>query len=389
MPFSGFGPQALPFFNALAFHQTKDWFEANRAIYDGDVKGPLGDLVEELAARFAKAKIPLKGDRKASLFRINRDVRFAKDKSPYKTNSGAVLTRSGTKNDPGLIYVHIAGEGCFAAAGFYQPEPPTSWRACALAIVRAPKAWRTMIAKLAKAGLALEEEYAMKRAPRGFEDIGEGRISPPPCATSRSSARARSRRRGSRSQASSMTSSPSRGMPRRHSSGAGAQWSTRGRTALQGLAPHPGPLSLSARGRGVEPPSPACGRRWPEGPDEGRGRPSFSGRARRREGVNGGNEPRDSAHARLPYSSARCARRRSIRWSCANGLEFISIRWRATSPRPRRSPIMSGYRPRTGNFQHVFKRWAGLTPEAFLQAITIERARERLRDFGERAGCGL
>jgi uncharacterized protein (TIGR02453 family) len=87
MPFSGFGPQALPFFKALAFHQTKDWFEANRAIYEGDVKTPFGDLVEALAARFAKEKIPLKGDRKASLFRINRDVRFAKDKSPYKGNN--------------------------------------------------------------------------------------------------------------------------------------------------------------------------------------------------------------------------------------------------------------------------------------------------------------
>ena len=175
MPFSGFGLQALPFFNALAFHQTKDWFETNRGIYEGDIKEPLGDLVEELAARFAKAKIPLKGDRKASLFRINRDVRFAKDKSPYKTNSGAVLTRSGTKNDPGLVYVHIAGDGCFAAAGFYQPEPEALARLRA-AIVRAPKAWRTMIAKLAKGGLTLEDEYAMKRAPRGFEDIAEADI---------------------------------------------------------------------------------------------------------------------------------------------------------------------------------------------------------------------
>ena len=118
MPFSGFGPQAVPFFKALAFHQTKDWFEANRAIYEGEIKGPLGDLVEDLAARFAKAKTPLKGDRKASLFRINRDVRFAKDKSPYKTNAGAVLSRTGAKNDPGMLYFHVAAEGCFAAAGF-------------------------------------------------------------------------------------------------------------------------------------------------------------------------------------------------------------------------------------------------------------------------------
>ena len=175
MPFSGFGPQAIPFFKALAFHQTKDWFEANRAIYEGEIKGPLGDLVEDLAARFAKAKIPLKGDRKASLFRVNRDVRFAKDKSPYKTNAGAVLTRSGTKNDPGLIYIHVAADGCFIAAGFHQPEPAALARLRA-AIVRAPKAWKTMVAKLADGGLALTDEYALKRSPRGFETIEDPEI---------------------------------------------------------------------------------------------------------------------------------------------------------------------------------------------------------------------
>ena len=175
MPFSGFGPQAVPFFKALAFHQTKDWFEANRAIYEDEIKRPLGDLVEDLAARFAKAKTPLKGDRKASLFRVNRDVRFAKDKSPYKTNAGAVLTRTGTKNDPGLVYFHVAADSCFVAAGFYQPEPEALARLRA-AIVRAPKAWKTMIAKLADNGLALTDEYALKRAPRGFEAIDDAEV---------------------------------------------------------------------------------------------------------------------------------------------------------------------------------------------------------------------
>jgi uncharacterized protein (TIGR02453 family) len=170
MVFQGFGPQALPFLKALAFHQTKEWFEDNRAAYESQLKGPLGDLVEDLAARFAKAKTPLKGDRKASLFRINRDVRFAKDKSPYKTNVGAVLTRTGAKNDVGLLYIHIAADGCFCAAGFYQPEPDVLARLRG-ALARAPNAWGAMTAKLAKAGLALADEYAMKRAPRGFEDV--------------------------------------------------------------------------------------------------------------------------------------------------------------------------------------------------------------------------
>lgn len=172
MPFQGFGPQALPFFKALGFHQTKEWFEANRAIYENEIKGPLGDLVEDLSAAFVKSGTPLKGDRKASLFRINRDVRFAKDKSPYKTNSGAVLTRSGGKNDPGLLYFHLSADGCFAAAGFYQPEPEELTRLRG-AIARSPKAWSAMTAKLAKAGLALSADYAMKRAPRGFETVAD------------------------------------------------------------------------------------------------------------------------------------------------------------------------------------------------------------------------
>jgi len=93
MAFNGVGKRALPFFKALAFHQTKDWFEANRAIYEEDVKAPLGALAEDLGAALAKANIPIKGDKK-SLFRIHRDVRFSKDKSPYKTNAGLALTRS-------------------------------------------------------------------------------------------------------------------------------------------------------------------------------------------------------------------------------------------------------------------------------------------------------
>ena len=175
MSFHGFGPQALPFLKALAFHQTKEWFEANRATFETELKAPLGDLVEDLTLAFAKAKIPLKGDRKTSLFRIHRDVRFSKDKSPYKTNSGAAMTRGAGKNDPGVFYIHVAPEGCFTAAGFYglEPEPLANVRA---AMARDPKAWKRVVAKLDKAGLKLDEEFAMKRAPKGFEAIEDAEL---------------------------------------------------------------------------------------------------------------------------------------------------------------------------------------------------------------------
>jgi uncharacterized protein (TIGR02453 family) len=100
MTFAGFSSKALPFFKALKFHQSREWFEANRETYERAVKGPMGDLVEEVAERLRQAKIPIKGDRKSSMFRIHRDVRFSANKDPYKTHAGVVLSRSGDKNDP-------------------------------------------------------------------------------------------------------------------------------------------------------------------------------------------------------------------------------------------------------------------------------------------------
>jgi uncharacterized protein (TIGR02453 family) len=168
--FRGFGPQALPFLKALGFHQTKAWFEENRAIYENEIKEPLGDLVEDLSEALAAEKIPLRGDRKKAVFRLHRDTRFSKDKSPYKTNSGAVLNRNGTRGTGGMMYIHIAPEGCFAAAGWYMPEPAelAQFRA---AIVKAPKAFFAMEAALAKGRLKLSDDHTLKRTPKGYEKV--------------------------------------------------------------------------------------------------------------------------------------------------------------------------------------------------------------------------
>lgn len=170
MSFTGFGPSALPFFKALAFHQSKEWFDANRKLYEDEIKTPLGDLVEALSEAFAASSIPLKGSRKASVFRINRDVRFSKNKDPYKTNAGALLSRSGTKSEPGIFYVHLGTDGCFAAAGFYLPAPPMLAR-LRQAIVRDPPAFAAMLAKLDRAKLALSDRETLTRLPRGFESV--------------------------------------------------------------------------------------------------------------------------------------------------------------------------------------------------------------------------
>lgn len=177
--FPGFSPTALAFFKALAFHQNREWFQENKALYEAEVKAPMLALLDDLTERFAKAGIPLRGD-KRGMFRINRDVRFSKDKRPYQTHVSAVLTPDGTKGDPGLVYVHITHPelkswtndpgGSFLAAGFHNPDP-TMLGHFRNAIRRKPKAFQDMEAALKKAKLVLDAEGVLTRVPRGFEDM--------------------------------------------------------------------------------------------------------------------------------------------------------------------------------------------------------------------------
>ncbi len=171
--FQGFGPNALPFFKALKFHQSKEWFDANRALYETDVFEPMVALLDELTAAFAKKKVPLKADGKRSIFRLNRDIRFSKDKSPYKTHAGAVMTRSGGKNDPGVLYVHVSPEGCFVAAGFYMPERETL-RKIRETIKAKPARFKAVLAALEKSGLKFSAYDQLTRVPRGFEEFKDG-----------------------------------------------------------------------------------------------------------------------------------------------------------------------------------------------------------------------
>jgi uncharacterized protein (TIGR02453 family) len=169
--FSGFGPRALDFFKALAFHQDKAWFEENRSLYEAEVKAPLEVLLRDLTAAFATMGLPLQGNAR-SVFRLHRDIRFSKDKRPYKTNSGAVLSRDGTKRAQGFLYLHLDPEGCFAAAGFWRPEPDETL-ALRRAIAGKPAAFRDVVARLGTAGLVLGDGDPLARLPKGFEAVVE------------------------------------------------------------------------------------------------------------------------------------------------------------------------------------------------------------------------
>lgn len=168
-PFAGFGPGALPFLRDLAANQNREWFLANKPTFERDLHAPLGALVDALAFAFAAHDISLTGDAKRSLFRMNRDVRFSKDKSPYKTNAGAVMTRDGLKTSNGLLYIQIGGEaGSFMAAGFYHADPK-DLAVLRQAIVEDEQRWLDLEGALAEAGLPLGMGDALIRTPKGFE----------------------------------------------------------------------------------------------------------------------------------------------------------------------------------------------------------------------------
>jgi uncharacterized protein (TIGR02453 family) len=171
--FKGFGPRALQFFHDLALHQDRQWFQQHQPIYENEVLQPIAALITALADELARRGVPLIGDPKRSVFRIHRDVRFSSDKSPYKTHAGAVLSRDGTKNCQGLLYIHVSPDGSFTAAGFYHPGPE-QLLALRTAIASPASQFQQVERALQKARLALAHNDMLKRLPRGFENVSAG-----------------------------------------------------------------------------------------------------------------------------------------------------------------------------------------------------------------------
>lgn len=115
--------KSLEFLKGLEKNNNREWFQANRKKYEA-ARTEILAFVELLAAGIGKFDPELGPvDPKRALFRINRDIRFSLDKSPYKTNFGAFLARGGKKSGFAGYYFHIEPGGCFIAGGIYHPEP--------------------------------------------------------------------------------------------------------------------------------------------------------------------------------------------------------------------------------------------------------------------------
>ena len=115
-----FTPDFLEFFKELAANNNKDWFDENRKRYHENIKKPFEDFVTAVINEMRKTDKELNVTYKDCIFRINRDIRFSKDKSPYKLNRSAAISRGGRKDHttPGL-YFEITPEHVRVYTGIY------------------------------------------------------------------------------------------------------------------------------------------------------------------------------------------------------------------------------------------------------------------------------
>jgi len=164
---SYFTPDLFKFLKDLKAHNNRTWFESNKARYEEDVKEPMLRFITDLGPRLKKISPQLRADPRpagGSMFRIYRDVRFSRDKSPYKTNVGAHFShvRGTDAHAPGL-YLHLAPGQSFGGGGLWHPDAD-ALKAVRDRIVARPAEWKG----IKKPGAEIEGD-ALKRVPAGYD----------------------------------------------------------------------------------------------------------------------------------------------------------------------------------------------------------------------------
>ena len=175
MPFT---KRALGFFRGLARHNEKPWFEAHRDEYETEVRQPMRELIEDLDTRFAEFAPEIGGDPKRSMFRINRDIRFSKDKSPYKTHAACwfhhlnAARNVGSEADAGKCRLLLSPR-----AGREIDDRRRHLDAAAAAVEQAARRHRQesggfdrMARSIPRRFGGLDDEGALKRMPRGYAE---------------------------------------------------------------------------------------------------------------------------------------------------------------------------------------------------------------------------
>jgi uncharacterized protein (TIGR02453 family) len=165
-------PELFTFFREIQENNSRDWFQANKHRYEGHVREPLLQFIADFGLRLREISPHYVADARksgGSLFRIYRDVRFSKDKSPYKTSAGIQFRHESGKDvhAPGF-YLHLEPGDVFVASGIWHPDTQTSAK-IRDAIVANPERWQR-----ASSGETFRSTYdlvgeSLKRAPKGYD----------------------------------------------------------------------------------------------------------------------------------------------------------------------------------------------------------------------------
>ena len=166
-----FRPALFRFLRDLKANNDRDWFADNKGVYEDVAKGPALEFIAAVAPGLEKISKHIRADPRpvgGSLFRIHRDTRFSKDKSPYKTHVGVHFRHEAAKNAhaPGY-YLHLEPGTIFFGCGIWHPDAKTA-RRIREGIVKDSAAWKKAVhSKRFTASLKLAGE-SLKRPPRDF-----------------------------------------------------------------------------------------------------------------------------------------------------------------------------------------------------------------------------
>jgi uncharacterized protein (TIGR02453 family) len=167
-----FSPELFAFLRDLADNNDREWFAANKARYVAEVQEPALAFVEDVGLRMPDVSRHFVADARTtggSLFRIYRDVRFSKDKSPYKTHVGIQFrhARARDAHAPGF-YLHLEPGSVFMACGTWHPDRETL-HAIRSAIAARPSRWQAIVEEPAFRQRFRLGGEALKRPPAGFD----------------------------------------------------------------------------------------------------------------------------------------------------------------------------------------------------------------------------
>ena len=171
MAFGGFVDADGKFFRLLAKNQSRDWFKANKERYQREWEAPMLELLAEVRTGIDAAYSYCDIDA-PKVFRIHRDVRFGKDKSPYKTHIGGTLSitgAGGVMDKPVALYLQVGLER-FAGAGHYMmPKEKLDKVRQAIVDPARGKELAKITTALAKRGFTFDAAEKLVRVPRGFD----------------------------------------------------------------------------------------------------------------------------------------------------------------------------------------------------------------------------